>query len=268
MRVPFFWALVLWPALAVAADLGQVDRTIRKEPVYRGKPHYCLLVFGPRADTRVWLVLDLVSEPWDPRGGKDVLYVDRNGTGDLTEQGKRVAVTMRSGKRIGPFSRREHTWYAPRFAAGAITERDGRARHTNLQVDVQGGYVGPYRPCQVSLKVAGRGRQVAGGNLLRFGDRPQDAPVIHFNGPLVLRPAMETGVMHVPNQGLPYYEEEALVRGRASNLYVQVGTPGLGRGTFVPVPVASVPNDRHPVAELVFPGDKPQRARVVLQGRC
>jgi hypothetical protein len=103
-------------------------------------------------------------------------------------------------------------------------------------VDVQGEYVGNYRPCQVSLKVAGRGRQ------------------------------------HVPNKGLPYYEEESLVRGRASNLYVQVGTPGLGRGTFVPVPVTAIPQGLHPVAELVFPSrgaeEQPQRARVVLQGRC
>jgi len=41
-----------------AADLSKIDRSIGKEPVYQSKPDYCLLVFGPEAKTRVWLVLD------------------------------------------------------------------------------------------------------------------------------------------------------------------------------------------------------------------
>jgi hypothetical protein len=65
---------------ASAADLAGIDRTIKKEPKYLGKPRYCLLVFGPEASQRVWLVLD---------GG--TLYVDRNGNGDLTEAGEKVA---------------------------------------------------------------------------------------------------------------------------------------------------------------------------------
>src|SRR5215831_902468 len=64
---------------AAAADLTKIDRTIAKEPVYQNKPKYCLLVFGPDAKTRVWLVID-----------GDVLYVDRNGNGDLTEKGERL----------------------------------------------------------------------------------------------------------------------------------------------------------------------------------
>src|SRR5215468_22156 len=65
---------------AQGADLTKIDRTIAKEPAYKSKPKYCLLVFGPEAKMRVWLVLD-----------GDVLYVDRNGNGDLTEKGERVA---------------------------------------------------------------------------------------------------------------------------------------------------------------------------------
>ena|SRR6266404_4468310 len=68
-----------WNA-ALAADLSKIDRTIRKEPTYQSKsPKYCLLVFGPDAAARVWLVLD-----------GDVLYVDRKGNGDLTEDGERI----------------------------------------------------------------------------------------------------------------------------------------------------------------------------------
>jgi len=71
-----FLSILLAPQLH-AADLTEIERSIRKEPAYQSKtPRYCLLVFGPEAKTRIWLVLD----------GK-TLYVDRNGNGDLTEGG-------------------------------------------------------------------------------------------------------------------------------------------------------------------------------------
>src|SRR5262249_56425334 len=81
---------------AWGADLTKIDRTIAKEPAYKSKPQYCLLLFGPEAKTRVWLVRD-----------GDVLYVDRNGTGGLTEDGGRVV------SQGGP---------APGFEAGDHTE--------------------------------------------------------------------------------------------------------------------------------------------------
>src|SRR5437867_4405005 len=85
MQILCWWlVLLLFISLAansLAADLASIDRIIKKEPAYRtGKPKYCLLVFGPEAKTRVWLVQD-----------GDTLYVDRNGNGDLTEEGEKVA---------------------------------------------------------------------------------------------------------------------------------------------------------------------------------
>src|SRR5215831_19039839 len=66
------------PKPAEAADLSKIDRTIGKEPAYQSKPKYCLVVYGPEAKTRVWLVLD-----------DDVLYTDRNGDGNLTDKHER-----------------------------------------------------------------------------------------------------------------------------------------------------------------------------------
>src|SRR5947208_1900490 len=75
-------AALLGPPPAGAADLARVGWKIVKEPAYQSKaPRYCLLVFGPEARSRVWLVQD-----------GDVLYADRNGNGDLTEEGERVAL--------------------------------------------------------------------------------------------------------------------------------------------------------------------------------
>ena len=50
----------LWPTSAQAqpvatTDLTKTDRSLRKEPAYKYTPKYCLLVFGPKADFRVWL---------------------------------------------------------------------------------------------------------------------------------------------------------------------------------------------------------------------
>ena len=68
-------------ASAEAVDLAK-DRPV--DPQGAGlpdqNPQYCLLAFGPEAKVRVWLVVD-----------GDVLYVDRNGNGDLTEPGKRIS---------------------------------------------------------------------------------------------------------------------------------------------------------------------------------
>ena len=55
-------------------DLSKVDRTIVKEPSNLSQPGYCLMVFGPRAEVRIWMIKD-----------GERLYVDRNANGDLTE---------------------------------------------------------------------------------------------------------------------------------------------------------------------------------------
>src|SRR5437762_2567508 len=72
--------ILLWCLPVHAADLSKLDRTIAKQPSYSGKPEYCLLVFGDDAKDRVWLVRD-----------GDTLYADKNGNGDLTEAGEKIA---------------------------------------------------------------------------------------------------------------------------------------------------------------------------------
>jgi len=39
-------------------DLTKIDRTIVKEPKYNHEPYYALIVIGPKAEKRVWLVGD------------------------------------------------------------------------------------------------------------------------------------------------------------------------------------------------------------------
>src|SRR5262245_47600041 len=86
MRVLFLLCTLLalghTTVTARGADLTKIDRTIAKEPAYESEsPSYGLLVFGPEAKSRAWLVLD-----------GDILYVDRNCNGDLTEEGERLVI--------------------------------------------------------------------------------------------------------------------------------------------------------------------------------
>src|SRR5262245_57992670 len=97
MRIKHFLLALAFAAVSSAqisaVDLSKIDRTIAKEPAYQTKtPKYCLLVFGSEAKLRAWLVLD-----------GNVMYVDRNGDGDLTGPGKRVQINpKRNVFEVGP----------------------------------------------------------------------------------------------------------------------------------------------------------------------
>src|SRR5262249_26827542 len=69
---------------------------LTREPVYWSKtPKYAVLAFGPKAETRMWLVLDLGYDPLREKpGDKDSLYLDLNGNGDLTDPAERVPVEV------------------------------------------------------------------------------------------------------------------------------------------------------------------------------
>jgi hypothetical protein len=277
--------LLATAAIAPAADLTKVDRSITTEPAYRSKsPKYGLLVFGPKAETRVWVVLDLAGEPSDPDGSKNTLYVDRNGDGDLTAANEKVNCTVRKQETIVSFAPQPAVSYAAHFEAGDIPDKDGKTRHAGLTIDVE-SYVQRYRPVSVSVKANGTNDQFAGGQLLAFADRPADAPVIHFAGPLTMRVAMENGRLFVPinydeksdaakwyAEHPPRYEESALVRGESRLLVAQIGTPGLGRGTFATLSAGIPPADLHAVAEIEFqtadPKATPIRVKVDLDKRC
>jgi hypothetical protein len=59
-------------------DVAKVERKLKSEPRYQGIPKYALLVVGTEGKIRIWMSLD---------GG--VLYVDRDGDGNLGEEGER-----------------------------------------------------------------------------------------------------------------------------------------------------------------------------------
>jgi hypothetical protein len=155
--LPLVLALTVGSPPTGTVDLTEIPRSIAKEPTYQTRdPKYCLLVLGPRAETRIWIVLD----------GK-TLYVDRNGNGNLTEAGKQV------------------TSSGATFAIGGIKEAGARTRHLQLWMRQRAD-----KSMRLIFTLDKQVQQYVGFDSedpFQMGDRPQRAPIIHLDGPLTAR---------------------------------------------------------------------------------
>jgi hypothetical protein len=178
---------------AWGADLTKIDRTIAKEPAYKNKPKYCLLVFGPEAKARVWVVLD-----------GDVVYIDRNGNGDLTEKGERL-------KEERPAPQQE-------FPTVSLSLPGEKSRQIHLQLSVHHIRVegeaeeGPHPGATIRID-----RKEWRAPCEQFTNRPQEAPIIHFDRTLTFL--------------LPH-TQPTFVPGKTTNLVIHTGTLGLGKHTY------------------------------------
>src|SRR5262249_61452035 len=103
----------------------------------------------------------------------------------------------------------------------------------------------------VSVEVRGKYRQYG---CVPFDDRPQDAPVLSFDGPLTM--------------GFTDPEKQALQRGdTGSQITAWVGTPSSAkqRGATVFVEHSyDVPSDIHPIASIDFPNQDPERKPITI----
>ncbi len=263
LLAPLTW-LALIPAIAPAADLATIDRTIAKEPAYKTKPKYCLLAFGPAAEHRVWLALDGAT-----------LYVDRNGNGDLTDPGETVtaeksegipegdylfnAGDIRAGDRVHKLSR------VCIYKLDRLAEVDDDIKVFHAQHPQARGYSIIAEIDLPGLKGTGIGGRVLQRvtsadvrGVLQFADSPRDAPVIHFG----------SREWQVTLSG-----RHALTRSRQTDMILGVGTPGVGPGTTAFLDYGGViPAGAYPTVEVTYPpkepGEPPVRERYELKQRC
>ena len=164
--------MLLTSVLGRAADipvLQDIDRRIPKQPEYIAKqPLFGLLVFGPTAEKRIWMVLDH-SKPEAEL--YDLLYVDLNANGDLTEPTERLVGQVK-GTEI-------------RFRMPDLMDTTTRAIHTDFTARVSGA---PAPTIMVSLmwrgiiKMGGGYPQDPEDGYLKFGDKPANAPVMRGAG--------------------------------------------------------------------------------------
>jgi len=220
-----------------ARESSKVDRKIAREPSYATtSPKYALLVFGPEAKLRVWIVTD-----------GETIYLDRNGDGDLTDPKNRFA--KRDGCRNVE-----------------LADPDGKTRYVITSI---GGYEDSGRQrlmVNVDVKGAHSYQQYCDAKL---ADNPSEAPIAHFHGPLTMEVrtinwklppnlALHTGVTPTElNATLGTMDAErgcwVVVRSEPAE--------GFGPG-----------KDIHPAVEVEFPatgtGAKPVKKRYLLEKRC
>lgn len=213
--------------LAAPPDLTRIERAIAKQPAYQGKPRYGLAVFGPAAGLRVWLVLD-----------NGVLFVDRNGNGDLTEAGERFPAQEQRdwGGNGGVFD-----IYRVKIPVA------GQAEPYDVYLEINRAGV----TCPQITRTARQGAGLHRRGELVLAERPQDAPILHFDGPLTL------GLLDFRRGTDKDYVD------------VMVGTPGVGAGSTVMVGPENT--KAVPVVEIDYPAGKnqpPLRVRVPIKAGC
>jgi hypothetical protein len=214
-------ALLTLHLCGYAADLSKIPRTIGKEPAYQAQPKYCLVVFGPEAKTRVWLVLD-----------GDTLYADRNGDGDVMGKEERIP--------------KEYLLRGAVFQVGKIT---GRYRDTSFTLEVVVNPGGDDQDSRATIwcrPAQGKGFEQRTDGVLLFADRPKEAPIVHFGGPHTLT---------ILDWHRPLQSPRFVRGGQENQLSVLVGTPVFGgkHRAFATI-YELFRGDSVPIVEVEFPG--------------
>lgn len=277
--MPSAWTLLVFSAVmltsAQAPPAGEADPVVRPplvaQPQYQSpQPRYCLLTFGEPVEKGVWVVHD---------GGR--LYVDRNGNGDLTEPDEVFRPTDRSHPETGEFefivgdlavgervhkdlrvmgSRLQHLKERDEFAHD-WEAADPEAAFYAVRVDIHSSR---RRPAESPLRGAGidgRISQIAPfhdrSGFLQFSKEPAEAPVIRFDAP------WEVMLTDRPR----------LTIGRRVDVYLAVGTPGVGPGTSALIAYETlIPAGVFPEMKVTFPPTEPGMAPLetiyTLHERC
>lgn len=237
MRLASFLILGVLCQVSVRGDPPKLADALScklTEPEYNNTPKYCLLVFGPQADTRVWLVED-----------GDTLYVDRNANGDLTDNTESIAAT--EVRDLGSYKDQK-------YPVGELRATEATEKHTDVLVTRYKSGDGPVSYV-IKLKLNGEIQQYAGWRPI-FTDKRQEAKVIHFGAPFVAAPL----------------REKTLRLGEVDrHLSIRFATPGHGQYSSVSLAYEAVPDDAHPIAEIEWPakpGTGPATSKATLDHRC
>ncbi|MAG58696.1 MAG: hypothetical protein CMJ83_20600 [Planctomycetes bacterium] len=227
-------------------DFAAIDRSIKKLPTFlSSEQRYGLLLFGRNGETRMWAVMDR-SDP--KRAPFDVLYLDLDADGDLTEAGERFQGDTTSVGRVNflipilvdPATKAEHTEVSINWRPKSDRLPEG----TRFKIRWRGGKItmGPYGPYSKCYQP--------------FATTPQDAPVF------------------VPGFDRPFQFQhwmcDKLQRGNATEFKVFVGNRGSRPGSFFCVNDRFLGTKDSPEATLICTDldGKPLRYHVKLTSRC
>ena len=277
----FLGGILLTAGPIPSGPTAQLAETrIGKEPTYTTKtPRYLLLAFGPRAEHCRWLVID-----------GDAVYLDRDGNGDLTDEGEKVTAeafkksahpaheserSIRLGElKIGDHTHKNlsviQTKYLRKFdktrePGGSTPEEWQKAMDEVYREEPSGITVAvvmavdmhcypAFRKSKVRHVMHFAGRDATGS--LRLGTRPANAPALHIGGPMRAQPA----------------SWQELRQGVEDKFTVVIATPGRGQGSTLFPMYDLVPSEAHPEIEISFPptkvGGEWITQKHVLKQRC
>lgn len=237
--IPLLLFLTHAPA-AELPDLSKLDRAIRKEPSYVAKhPLYGLAAFGPKAQARVWMVLDKSKAD---AVVYDVLHIDINADGDLTGAGERITPDKDGRFRVAEF----------KDPATGVKHPDFNVRF----LDAKEQTVMLSLRWRDQFKFGGGYPDDPQGGYLRFAPMPADAPVIWVYGDAPFR--------------FQRWLVDKLPVGGQGDFKVFLGQPGRGRSSFSAAQEHFLPDGEWVRATLIYRDGmgKEQRAVCELKERC
>jgi hypothetical protein len=240
---------LLAAAPAGAFDLSKVERKIVKEPIYKHKPKYALLVFGPEAKLRVWAVMD-----------GPTLYLDRNGDGDLTatDEHFETEADCKNIELADPDGKTKYLITAVQSDYTVFTEvarkrraAEGIPPQLTVNVDIKGP-VGYRQYCDAQMR-----------------DDPRKSAIAHFHGPLTMGPVTIYWKLP-PDLVLHTGAKPRDLSGYAGTMSAEHGCwvvvrSDVGGPLDLPKNVLSVVDVEFPAKQ---PGAPPIRKRFTLDHRC
>jgi hypothetical protein len=267
MLISAFVAILVPCATCAAsrpADLAKIERRLVKEPSYKNKPKYLLLVFGRNAEHKVWLVLD-----------GDTLYVDRHASGDLTSRECRVQAQNEDRSTIFKAGDMEVGGRKYADLQLVVSEAKDMGNSPQAEMPMFKSFLSNYPggklyavavdvPCDEALvdlrtpipSIRHYAAEYDNNGILQFAARPEQASIIHFGGSWRFWPD----------------GQQRLVRGRNEDLVLRLGSAGLGPGTSTSIAYDKlIPSMAKPRLRIEYPaarGDRPFVQDVVLKDRC
>jgi hypothetical protein len=235
--------------ILVAAASAVASQPVGVQPPPPKVPHlvasealYGIFVFGTNSSHPVWAVFDKSAKD---QTHYDVLYLDIDADGDLTESAERVvSPTRASGKEA-----------MATFAFPEFTEPGSARKHKDFTVT--------WRPQRVSASIkwlgnkkmnAGYGPETA--KYGKFATSPGNAPVYVLGHELPFQ--------------FQHWMSDKFTRGQDNDFKVFMGNLGQGQGAFCAVDQEFLPKNDYVVATLIYKTESgaEKQEKFNLKDRC
>jgi hypothetical protein len=242
--------------------LAKIQRTPPTTPTLTSDaPLFILAVFGQEAQRRAWFIVDGTT-----------LYVDRNGDGEMFATDESMPLQALADEGPWTASRESATFsllptsVSPAYAGVRLVlhgiNLEWKCDQDNL-LDLMSAARTRESPHLIWLYVDSTPRRQFAVTV--GGQSPGAAPVLHFDGPRTL------GVAGLETKLTSLRLRRGHTLSKPTELQIAVGTPGLGRGSWVTDRYGAIPRETTPHVRIEFLGTGTQplaEMRLPVPHRC